>query len=125
MVGCPRYASQHPMSSGRYIFTARTSPPGSHMERRKYSFSAHSPDGRTATQFAEAYPSVSLGLEARQTIPKRRRTASSARSHGIWNRYRKLEMSSPWACSPKAMKPPKDGGPPNFVWSTVQHSVES
>src|SRR5262245_58873303 len=85
--GCPRYALQHLTSSGRYIFTARTSPPGSHMEGRKYSFSAHSRDGRTATQFAEAYPSVSLGLEARQTIPKRPRTASSARSHGIWNRY--------------------------------------
>jgi len=58
-------------------------------------FLSNSPDGRTTTQFAEAYPSVSLGLEARQTIPKRRRTASSARSHGIWNRFRKLEMWSP------------------------------
>src|SRR5262245_38683509 len=94
MVGCPKYALQDPMSPGRYIFTAHTSPPGSHPEQRKGSFSAHGPDGRTAAQFAGAYPSASPGLEARQTIPKRRRTASHARSHGTWNRYRKLEVAS-------------------------------
>src|SRR4029453_19672209 len=94
MVAYPKYALQHPTLTARSIFTAHTSPPGSHPEQTKCVLSAHSHDGRTVAQFAVVYPSASPGLEARQTIPKHLRTASSARSHGIWNRYRNLAVGA-------------------------------
>ena len=50
------------------------------------SFSAHSRDGHRATQFVEAYQSVFPGLEARRTIPQRRRTGSYARGRGSLSR---------------------------------------
>src|ERR1700674_969281 len=56
---CRRWASTVPKLPGKSTCTVFTSPPGSPPAERKRSFSARSRDGKTGTQYVEAFLSVS------------------------------------------------------------------
>ena len=113
--GCQRSQSVLRKLRGRCTCTARTSPRGSRLAGRKCFFSAPGRDGRTAAPFVEAFLSASPGLVTRRTIPRRRRTASSA--EGLATRVDRAgrERGYRQHVHRERRETPGNGGLPNFA----------